>query len=264
MTIYFLKDNYVEINVNGLCFTGSDLYPASPKKITPSMVKLPIQSGPSVNQSKSTNNLARPSNEKTDTRKSAPDIPQVVNQSTKTTSNLKEQKKLEKQRLADQKKQEKLAEKERQREEKLRKEREKLIAQQTRAVEERPKKVEQRKTKKRAAPQPQQEETQNPAASNPNQRQQYSTNTLESSISKTSGPPPYSSVPEVSPTRINVTETSIAKPAADMDSWGLISQHRQQMNMQAGIGKSAPKQKLLDLRYNAGNSSSNDNENSNV
>lgn len=229
------------------------------------MVNLPIQSGPSVNQSKSTNNLARPSNEKTDARKSEPDIPQAVKQSTKSTSNSKEQKKLEKQRLAEQKKQEKLAEKERQREEKLRKEREKLIAKQTKAVEQRPKKIEQRKTKKRAAPQPQQTDTQNAAASDPNQRQQYSTNTLESSISKSSGPPPYSSVPELSPTRVNVTDnTSKAKPAADMDSWSLISQHREQMNRQAGIGKSAPKQKILDLNYNAGNSSSNENENSNV
>lgn len=230
------------------------------------MVKLPIkQSAQSTNQSKSTNNLTKPSHEATNTTKSAPDIPQAVDQPTKI--NVKEQKKLEKQRLAEQKKQEKLAEKERQREakerqreEKLKKEREKLIVQQTRAAQQQPRKEEQKKTKKRTAPQPQQIQQTTPSISR--QRQPNSTNTLESSISKSSGPPPYSSVPEVTPIPTDgVGNTSFAKPVEDVDSWGLISQHRQQMDRQAGVGKSVPKQKHLDLHYN-GASMSKEKENS--
>ncbi|XP_034825708.1 glutamic acid-rich protein-like [Maniola hyperantus] len=260
-------DNSPGISLNGAYranrdeLFGSDLYLETPKKITPAMVKLPTnQSAQSINQWKSTNNLTKPSNETTNTRKSAPDIPQAVNQPTKI--NVKEQKKLEKQRLVEQKKQEKIAEKERQREEKLRKEREKLIVQQSKAAQQRSKKEEQKNPKKRAAPQPQQTQQTTPSISR--QRQQNSTNTLESSISKSSGPPPYSSVPEVTPNPTDgAGNTGFAKPVEDVDSWGLISQHRQQMNRQADVGKSVPKQKHLDLHYN-GASMSNDKENSDV
>lgn len=223
------------------------------------MVKLPMkQSAQFINQSKSTNNLTKPSNETINTRKSAPDIPQAVNQQAKI--NVKEQKKLEKQRLAEQKKQEKLAAKEKQREEKLRKEREKLIVQQTRAAQQQPRKEEQKKTKKRTAPQPQ--PIQQSTSSISRQRQQHSTNTLESSISKSNGPPPYSPDPEVTSNPTDGTgNTSFAKPVEDMDSWDLISQHRQQMTRQAGVAKSVPKQKHLDLHYN-GPLMSNEKENS--
>ncbi|XP_039745599.1 stress response protein NST1-like [Pararge aegeria] len=284
---------------------GSDLYSEWPKIAPSSMTKLPSQSVPSNNQSKSTSDLMNPSNEAINTRKSAPDISQSATEPIKV--NVKEQKKLEKKRLIDQKKREKFAEKERQREEKLlekqRKQEEKLkkerekqhIAQQTRAAQNRPKNVEQRKPTKRTAPLPQQQRAtpqtqqqrtstepqqqrntiQQRTAPQPQQQQipqtgttgnrteiqQYTTNTLESSISKTSGPPPYSSVPEVTTKRIDTGNTSFAKPVEDTDSWDLISQHRQQMNRQTGVGKSAPKQTHLDLHYNVSSLKSNENSN---
>ncbi|XP_023948856.2 putative mediator of RNA polymerase II transcription subunit 26 [Bicyclus anynana] len=255
---------------------GSDLYTEhnTPKKSTPSQRKVPTKSLASNKQSKSTSELTKPSNEAMNVRKSVPDISQTASQPPQI--NIKEQKKLEKQRLAEQKKQEKLAEKERQRAEKLRKATEKQKVVQPSAAQSQPQNQEQKKPKKRAAPQPQKQSTapqvqqqRTQQSTQPSNRQskqqlprtpsdarhkqQYTTNTLESSISKSSGPPPYSSVSEISPnTHDGTGNTSFSTPVEDMDSWGLISQHRQQMNRQAGVSKSSSKQKHLDLNYNAG------------
>ncbi|XP_047526495.1 arp2/3 complex-activating protein rickA-like isoform X2 [Vanessa atalanta] len=239
--------------------------PEPPKRITPSMVKLPqSQSGPAIKPSKSTSNLLRPPNVSANVRNSSSDIPQTSNNNTQLTkSQIKEQQKLEKRRLAEQKKRDKLAAKEQQKMEKLRKEREKQ-EQKARAAQQNS------KVKKRSAPQPQIAVPPNPpippnppappnppvpppVPSHPQILATYSTNTLESSISRSSGPPPYTA--EVtSIQRHNKGDINFSKPVQDSGSWDMISQHRQQLNRPTGVSKSMPKQTHLDLHYNAGTS----------
>ncbi|CAH0668897.1 unnamed protein product [Spodoptera exigua] len=170
---------------------------------------------------------------------------------------LEEQKKLEKQRAAEQKKRDKLALKEQARQEKLRKEMEK-------------------KSKKNKAPPPplaqqakqpvpQQRQPQ-PSTSNaqPPTQMPHSTNTLESSISKSSGPPPYSaSKPEgEKDVSGNVTYT---KPVEE-DSWDMISKHRENMNRAAAAAaataaaKTSAKQTVMDLNYKIGEESKDNSE----
>ncbi|CAF4895434.1 unnamed protein product [Pieris macdunnoughi] len=61
-----------------------------------------------------------------------------------------------------------------------------------------------------------------------NNQSNYSTNTLESSISRSSGPPPYGEFPEII-TDVPDSNITFGKPVAD-SSWDLISQHREQMS----------------------------------
>ncbi|KPI91166.1 hypothetical protein RR46_14670 [Papilio xuthus] len=78
----------------------------------------------------------------------------------------------------------------------------------------------------------------------------YSSNTLESSISRSSGPPPYSA--EVVPNQYdNTGNTSFSKPLEE-SSWDLVSQHREQLNRPQAKSSLKPTSKVLDLHYNAG------------
>lgn len=169
----------------------------------------------------------------------------------------KEQKRLEKQRLAEQKASEKQAQ-EQAKQERLKREKERKEAQPPRPDRKRERKPE----RKKMAPQPQAAVPVAPVAPT---RQQYSTNTLESSISRSSGPPPYSDVPRPGPgtstaaqsqnnTNGNVT---FSKPA-DTGSWDMISQHRQQTirpTTVIGGGGNKNKQMVMDLNYNFGTTS---------
>ncbi|GBP48240.1 hypothetical protein EVAR_96829_1 [Eumeta japonica] len=86
-------------------------------------------------------------------------------------------------------------------------------------------------------------------ATNPN----YSTNTLESSISRSSGPPPYSErKAETIPNKNDSSgNTSFGAPVAGGSSWDMISQHRQQIARPAGATvTSMPKH--INLEYNVG------------
>ncbi|XP_022828947.1 circadian clock protein PASD1-like [Spodoptera litura] len=188
---------------------------------------------------------------------------------------IEEQKKLEKQRAAEQKKRDKLAMKEQARQEKLRKEMEK-------------------QSKKGKAPPPPLPPGGNPVApvrqpqpqallppgANPvaQLRQQpqpstsnaqpaqmtHSTNTLESSISKSSGPPPYSaSRPEGEK---DATGNVIYTKPDEEDSWDMISKHRENMNRAAAAAaataaaKSSAKQTVMDLNYKVGDDSKDNSE----
>lgn len=179
---------------------------------------------------------------------------------------IEEQKKLEKQRQEEQKKQQKLAAQQQAKQEKLRKEREKKEAQLAKKD----------KKKKGAAPQrplanPLSQNAQGPipvgTTSNipipPPPPPQYSTNTLESSISRSSGPPPYNDVPKPEGERANVT---YSKPV-DTGSWDMISKHREQMTSRpVTAAPSRParqtKQTVMDLNYKVDGSDSRDNDNS--
>lgn len=174
----------------------------------------------------------------------------------------KKQQKLEKQRLAEQKKQEKKqnadalkAKKETAAKElKLKKEKEK-------AEKDQLKKQEKGKTNKTVTTNPlvdnniPQVRITNPlaqsnAVTQPSRGQNYSTNTLESSISRSSGPPPYTS--EAVPNQQDSTgNTSFSKPINESENWDFISQHRQQMNRPAKINTTS-KLKGAPLSYNVG------------
>lgn len=164
---------------------------------------------------------------------------------------LAEQKKLEKQRMEEQKKFEK------QRQEELKK-REKELMKEEKLRKEREKKEAQMAKKKKQAPQ---RPVANPlahastSAANPlaqgSGNMAHSTNTLESSISKTSGPPPYSSgKPEgEKDSSGNVTYT---KPV-DTGSWDIISKHRENISRPAAAGPTPlTKQTVMDLNYKVG------------
>lgn len=168
---------------------------------------------------------------------------------------LEEQKKLEKQRIEEEKKREKLALQERAKRDKLTKEKEKRDS----------KKV---KSNKKAAPQ---RPLANPLAqsstqaANPIDQQsgsKYSTNTLDSSISKTSGPPPYSENANTNRTENeNNSNVTFSKPV-DTDSWDMISQHRNNMAARKPVNTAPPvkgKVTTLDLNYSLGEQNNNDN-----
>ncbi|XP_041973270.1 nucleolar protein 58-like isoform X2 [Aricia agestis] len=86
----------------------------------------------------------------------------------------------------------------------------------------------------------------------------YSTNTLDSSISRTSGPPPYTEEPNITPNgNDNTGNTSFSTPAEDFGSWDLISEHRQQLDRpKAAISGSRPTHMALhyDMRDRRDNS----------
>lgn len=193
-----------------------------------------------------------------DPRGAQQDDPRNGVQNIKLTKNQeKEQKRLEKQRLAEHKAREKQAREEQAKQERLKREREKKNAQQIKEQRERrPEK------KKKSAPQPQ---VVTPVTAETSQ--QYSTNTVESSISRSSGPPPYSDVPTMVPepstitqnqNKTNKTDNIIFKKPEDTGSWDMISQHRQQTirpTSVIGSGGSKNKPKVMDLNYNVGASS---------
>ncbi|XP_035430982.2 myosin-M heavy chain-like [Spodoptera frugiperda] len=190
---------------------------------------------------------------------------------------IEEQKKLEKQRIAEQKKRDKLLLKEQARKEKLRREMEK----QSKKSKAPPPPMANGANKANPVAQVRQPQPQTlPPGANPvaQLRQQpqpstsnaqptqmtNSTNTLESSISKSSGPPPYSAAkPEGEKDATgNVT---YAKPEEE-DSWDLISKHRENMNRAAAAAaataasKSAAKQTVMDLNYKIGEESKDNSE----
>ncbi|XP_072942171.1 uncharacterized protein [Epargyreus clarus] len=248
-----------QVSVNGAYRTSRQEYYANnyyldpPKKITPSMVKLPPNAHETgIKPSKSTGDLSKVTNAPVDVRKSTPNVSASVTQASKDgKSQLKEQKKLEKERQAEQKKREKLAAQERDKQEKLRKEREKQEALQAKQAKEK----EKQRKKKVAPAQPNQKAVpqQNSLFPKVHSTHSHSTNTLESSISRSSGPPPYSDTPQVILNKNdNTGNTSFAKPI-ESSSWDLISQHRQEMSKTTGAIGNKPKQTTLDLHYNVGN-----------
>uniref|UniRef100_A0A2A4JYV8 Uncharacterized protein n=2 Tax=Heliothis virescens TaxID=7102 RepID=A0A2A4JYV8_HELVI len=153
---------------------------------------------------------------------------------------IEEQKKLEKQRAAEQKSREKQAQKEQAKQEKLRKEKEKEEAKRN-------------KPKKRAAPQPAsnplaQASTSNNPLAQGSRQMSHSTNTLDSSISKSSGPPPYSAVPNGEGEKDSTGNVTYAKPV-DTGSWDMISQHRENIKRPVNVRPAATKQTVMDLNY---------------
>lgn len=166
---------------------------------------------------------------------------------------LEEQKKLEKKRLEEQKNRQKLALQEQAKQEKLRKEREKKEAQQL------------KKNKKQAPQRP----LTNPLAQGTSQAPSnpiaqsgaapHSTNTLNSSISKTSGPPPYSDVPqpEIKETETN-SNVQLSKPV-ETDSWDLVAKHRQNVSTSKSANTTQPAkgQTTMDLNFSLDEGNSN-------
>ncbi|CAG4940311.1 unnamed protein product [Colias eurytheme] len=249
-----------------------------PKKIDPSMVQLPHSQAKQTEKSKSTSDLVQSTNIVQKASRSSYDISQNSRASKRLA---KEQKKLEKQRLAEQKKQEKIAAKERQKQEKLEQER---IKKENKVGQSREQSRESRNSsgertisrKKRHAPLPPQNQlTNDNQASNSNQlnnnnrthndiprsnatniQRQIRTNTLESSISRSTGPPPYGEYPEIIIDEGNGNGTpgniTFGKPVDFNSSWNLISQHREEIRKPAASAPVAPRRKK-DLQYQVGN-----------
>ncbi|KAI5637163.1 hypothetical protein NE865_10060 [Phthorimaea operculella] len=221
----FSENNASEVYITGAYkpfgeeFIRSESYGEAPKKLTPSMVKLPPSFQPDstdpdvIQASKSTGDLRQQSTLHklpADLRKSTPAVSSdprgVENRQSADTRNTnnrappvnnKEQIKLNKKQIAEQKKQEKAQAQQRAKEEKLRKDREKaeqkeqakqekLRIQKDKAEAAKAKK-DANKNKKNVPP----KTRTNPLAQGPNAPLPYATNTLQSSISKSSGPPPY-------------------------------------------------------------------------
>lgn len=156
-----------------------------------------------------------------------------------------EQQKRDKKAAQEQQKQDKLTAQEQQKQEKLRKKAEKKG--QAGTSQDMSKPIEQANPLKQAPVPPSMPGTTNPLTQIP---AAYSTNTLESSISKSSGPPPYSATEGKPIARDNTENITFAQPAGDTGSWDMVSQHRQQLQRPANVGKTATKQKHLDLNYN--------------
>lgn len=143
----------------------------------------------------------------------------------------KEQNKLEKQKSVDQNVRT-VSSHDYQTEQKVKREK-KEHRSQHRACEE----IKPRREKKTPAPQP-------PSISNT--QVNYSSDTLESSISRSSGPPPYSE--ELMPNERDGTgNTSFGKPV-ETSSWDLVSQHRQQLSKPL-VPQTSRKGTVLDLGY---------------
>lgn len=234
---------------------------------------------PPLRPAKSTSNLVQPKAADPSFRKSTPAIssdPRGAEQGDRRSMTSrkeikkqeKEQKKQEKQRLADQRKQAQ----EQAKREKLIKEQAKKEAQKAKAG----KKV--KKTQAPTAPtpslQPQAQpqsraqtlpQTQpQPQTSNPTLQATYSTNTLDSSISRSSGPPPYSEMPKSVPAGGKDKSGNVAysKPV-DAGSWDIISQHREQISRPAAAASADGKRKqmVMDLNYNFGETNNKVNSN---
>lgn len=170
----------------------------------------------------------------------------------------KEQKRIDKERLAQEKTRQKQEAKEQAKQDKLKKEREKKEAQQA------------KRSKKKKAPQPQSNQVQSAPVASSSQGSnplgqapvRYSSNTLESSISRNSGPPPYSETPNDSKgvsnndsSTSNVTASNnitFSKPI-DTGSWDMISKHRQQIDRPTQSGALKEKRMVMDLNYNFNN-----------
>ncbi|XP_022116871.2 GRB10-interacting GYF protein 2-like isoform X2 [Pieris rapae] len=279
-----------------------------PRKLLPSMVKLPISQTRPIKTSKSTGDLTQETIPTHNLTQSSHDLSLNTRLS---KDQLREQKKLEKQQILEQKKQEKIAFQQSQRQEKIaaqeRKRQEKLAIQERQKQEKlaaQDRKIqakletqerqrqearqaktqtnparEQDKPKKKTAPiapqstinqqisneahsqlpqNPEKQTTkdevtepkpQRPAQTTRNNQSNYPTNTLESSISRSSGPPPYGEFPEII-TDVPDSNITFSKPVAD-SSWDLISQHREQVSKNS-TDPIVPKRKK-DVQYNVGN-----------
>ncbi|XP_075972710.1 uncharacterized protein LOC142974331 isoform X2 [Anticarsia gemmatalis] len=180
---------------------------------------------------------------------------------------LEEQKKLEKQQADEQKKREKLAQQEQAKQAKLEKERQKKEAQQLKKD---------KKTKRQAPQKP----LANPLAQSSSQQAsnplaqgsgtQYNTNTLDSSISKSSGPPPYSEAPNQGSPQTSKnpkpsdpsSNVTFSKPI-DTGSWDMISQHRHNVIINRQVNNAPPppkgKQTTMDLNFSLGEENRKDN-----
>ncbi|CAH2091790.1 unnamed protein product [Euphydryas editha] len=163
---------------------------------------------------------------------------------------LQEQQKRDKLAAQEKLKRDKLAAQEQKKQEKLRNEAEKN-GQQARTSQNRNKATERPISLKQVPVPPPMPGLTNPQTQRP---AAYSTNTLDSSISKSSGPPPYSTTVEGKQNTRDMENISFSKPASDSGSWDMISQHRQQLQRPANVGKTATKQTHLDLNYNVASS----------
>ncbi|XP_061706599.1 uncharacterized protein LOC133517339 isoform X2 [Cydia pomonella] len=237
------------------------------------MVKLP-PSNETLKTSKSASDLKDTYNLPPQLRKSTPDVstdPRGGPSNNRDSSVLyknakknkkddkkdKENKRAEKQRLAEEKKKAQ----EQAKQDKLRIQRDKKIAeQQAKDVKAR------KKESKKALPQASVAKSLVPKEPQKNPLGRVATNTLESSISRSSGPPPYTEqTPQEKQLNKNDStgNTSFGKPIEN-SSWDLISEHRNQMNRNPVAGGSRQKQMVLDLQLSFDKAQANDRNNSDV
>ncbi|XP_063635542.1 THO complex subunit 2-like isoform X1 [Cydia splendana] len=245
-----------------------------PKKLTPSMVKLP-PSKETIKTSKSASDLKDPNNLPPQLRKSTPDVStdpkggpsnnrdsavlyKNAKQNAKDDKKEKEKKKAEKQRLAEEKKKAQ----EQAKQDKLKIQRDKKIAeQQAKDVKAR------KKESKKALPQASVTKSLVPTEPQKNPLGRVATNTLESSISRSSGPPPYTEEASPQGKQINKNDTtgntSFSKPIEN-SSWDLISEHRSQINRNPVASGSRQKQMVLDMQLSFDKAQASDRDNSEV
>ncbi|CAH2063574.1 unnamed protein product, partial [Iphiclides podalirius] len=185
-----------------------------------------------IKPSKSTSDLTRQNDRAKDTRKSTSDLPSSsleLKNGKEIRSSEGGQRKLDKQTSTEQKKKDKLA-RDSETEQKSRRKENDGITQDRGSKEVQPR----REKKKTPAPRP-------PVSKH------YPSDTLEGSISRSSGPPPYSA--ELVPTPNDGSgNTSFGKQVEAPNSWDLVSQHRQQLRKpQAPVPRTSAT--VLDLGY---------------
>ncbi|XP_068627978.1 uncharacterized protein [Battus philenor] len=213
-------------------YFGNEHYNNNSKKLTASMLTLPQTTPkPKVKPSKSTSNLLK-SNEVPETSGRIRDIPPSDNK--KRPKDIKSA--ANDQRILDRQKVTKVHKTEKLEENKIE------LEHQTSKT----KQVKPNKEKKKApAPKP---------PSNQQKMPVYSSDTLESSISRSSGPPPYST--DVVPNQQeNSGNISFGKTIDGTSTWDLVSQHRQQLNRPRVTSTVKHKSNVLDLRYESAHTS---------
>ncbi|XP_045533799.1 uncharacterized protein LOC106715687 isoform X2 [Papilio machaon] len=182
----------------------------SPRKLTPTMTNS-NQQRQIIQHSKSTSDLLSVDDIHQNTRKSTSDIPSLERERKKSTEHSKREKPPRKRDN---------------------------IKKLTKDTNEQPHQDKPRKEKKKGR------------APKPPTIPQHSSNILESSISRSSGPPPYSAEVVLNQND-NTGNTSFSKPLEE-SSWDLVLQHREQLNRPQTKSSTKPKSRVLDLNYNAG------------
>ncbi|XP_028028530.1 uncharacterized protein LOC114241771 isoform X1 [Bombyx mandarina] len=232
--------------------------PSPTKTLSPAMVKLPGRKPCCLLTTRPTKSLGNLTLATSSTTKAVPnqnttDVStdprgegdrEIKNPSHKQRE--KERKRLEKQRLDEQKAIERTT-REQAKVEKIKREKEKKRVEEGKI-----------KDKKRKAPQPQQQSV--PSLGHGSAK--YSINTLDSSISRSTGPPPYSETATelVTLDASDATrDVSFGKPI-DTGTWDIVAEHREQLNRTTHAVDKNNKQTVIDLNYSAGSDDKTNND----
>lgn len=219
--------SYFILSSGNNSYTKQPTDPSTAKPNTSELVR-------GIKPSKSTSDLTTQYDKPKDTRKSTSDLlsSSTERNGKKLINSHREQNKIEKQKSLEHNT-EKVSSRDHGTEQKIRQAKKEHQSQPRTSRE-----AKTRREKKPPAPQP-------PHTSNTEVNYNYSSGTLVSSISRSSGPPPYTE--ELVPNQSDGTgNTSFAKPV-ETSSWDLVSHHRQQLSRP--LAPPSRKGTVLDLGY---------------